>query len=668
MSQHDFARIQELRKELNHHNFLYYNQANPIISDEQFDFLMKELEQMEIKYPEWDDLLSPTKRVGGEPVKDFKNVIHPIPMLSLSNTYNFEELQDFDRRVREGLSKEKIEYHCELKFDGIAIRLQYDNSRLKLGATRGDGTSGDDITSNLKTIRNIPLIISSDTKIPEHFEVRGEVLMFRDDFDKLNLSLAEKGEKTLANPRNTTAGTLKLQDSKIVAKRNLKFFSYYYSSTETVFQKHSESMEFLKQLGFPVYEARKVCQNIEEVHDFVSYWESKRESLPFDIDGVVVKVNSIDDQEQLGFTAKVPRWAIAQKFAAKQVSTLLKDITLQVGRTGAITPVAELEPVFLAGSTISRATLHNEEEIQKKKLLPGLYVVIEKGGDVIPKVVSLDETKSKASDQLWKMPDNCPVCNSVLVKDEDEANYRCMNYDCPPQIRGRIEHFASRNIMDIEGLGEASIDQLVTAGFISDIQDIYQLEKEKLISLERMGEKSVQNLLDGIEKSKEKPFSKVLFGLGIRHVGANVAKVLVRHFKNIDAIISATEEELTNVNEIGGTIAKSIKTYFSDPKNINRIDFLKSKGLQFTDENSGNSVQTPFTGKSFVFTGTLTSFSREEAGLMVEKLGAKSSSSVSKKTDYVVVGADAGSKAEKAKELGVKILTEEEFKELIRDI
>ncbi len=668
MSQHDFARIQELRKELNRHNFLYYIEANPVITDEQFDFLMKELETLEAKYPEYDDPLSPSKRVGGEPVKDFKNVIHPIPMLSLSNTYNFEELQDFDRRVREGLSKEKIDYHCELKFDGIAIRLQYDNARLTLGATRGDGTSGDDITSNLKTIRSIPLTISSDKKIPEHFEVRGEVLMFRDDFDKLNSLLAERGEKTLANPRNTTAGTLKLQDSKIVAKRKLNFFAYYYSSTETSFQTHSESMEFLKQLGFPVYEARKVCRNIEEVHEFVSGWESKRESLPFDIDGVVVKVNSIDDQEQLGFTAKVPRWAIAQKFAAKQVSTLLKDITLQVGRTGAITPVAELEPVFLAGSTISRATLHNEEEIQKKKLLPGLFVVIEKGGDVIPKVVSVDETKSKPSDQFWKMPENCPVCNSVLVKDEDEANYRCMNYECPPQIRGRIEHFASRNIMDIEGLGEASVDQLVTSGFISDIQDIYSLEKEKLVSLDRMGEKSAQNLLDGIEKSKEKPFSKVLFGLGIRHVGATVAKVLVRHFKNSDAIISATEEELTNVNEIGGTIAKSIKTYFSVQKNIDRIEFLKSKGLKFSDESASESIQTVFSGKSFVFTGTLNSFSREEAGLMVEKLGAKSSSSVSKKTDYVVVGADAGSKAEKAKELGVKILTEEEFKELIRDI
>lgn len=668
MIQHDFARIQELRNELNRHNFLYYIEANPLISDEQFDFLMKELESLEAKYPEYDDPLSPTKRVGGEPVKDFKNVVHPIPMLSLSNTYNFEELQDFDRRVRDGLSKEKIEYHCELKFDGIAIRLQYDNARLTLGATRGDGTSGDDITSNLKTIRSIPLTVSSDKKIPDHFEVRGEVLMFRDVFDKLNSSLAEKGEKTLANPRNTTAGTLKLQDSKIVAKRKLQFFAYYYSSAETSFPTHSESMEFLKQLGFPVYEARKVCRNIEEVHEFVSSWESKRESLPFDIDGVVVKVNSIDDQEQLGFTAKVPRWAIAQKFAAKQVSTLLKDITLQVGRTGAITPVAELEPVFLAGSTISRATLHNEEEIQKKKLLPGLFVVIEKGGDVIPKVVSVDESKSKPSDQLWKMPENCPVCNSVLVKDEDEANYRCMNYECPPQIRGRIEHFASRNIMDIEGLGEASVDQLVTAGFISDIQDIYSLEKEKLVSLDRMGEKSAQNLLDGIEKSKEKPFSKVLFGLGIRHVGANVAKVLVRHFKNIEAIISATEEELTNVNEIGATIAKSIRTYFSDSENINRIEFLKSKGLKFSDDSVSGSIQTAFSGKTFVFTGTLNSFSREEAGSMVEKLGAKSSSSVSKKTDYVVVGTDAGSKAEKAKELGVKILTEEEFKELIRDI
>lgn len=668
MSDNEIQRITDLRTQLHHHNHLYYTRAEPEISDEQFDFLLKELEALEQKHPELDDPLSPTKRVGGAPVKDFKTVQHPVAMLSLANTYDFDELKAFDKRVKDGTEKEQIDYHCELKFDGIAIRLQYENGRLVLGATRGDGQSGDDITTNLKTIKNIPLIIGEEKKAPNRFEVRGEVLMFRDDFNKLNEDLRTAGEKTLANPRNTTAGTLKLQDSKIVAKRNLKFFAYYFSSDEKNFTTHSESMDYLKELGFTVHEARKISSSIEDVYNFVSHWETNRESLPFDIDGVVVKVNSYAYQNMLGFTAKVPKWAIAQKFTAIKVSTLLKEITLQVGRTGVVTPVAELEPVFLAGSTISRATLHNEDEIQKKNLFPGLAVLIEKGGDVIPKVVSLDPDKNQITTHVWKMPDTCPECQTVLFKDPDEALYRCPNSHCPPQVRGRIEHFASRTVMDIEGMGEAIVDQLVNEGLIGDIQDIYRLTKEQLTALERMGEKSAQNLLDSIEKSKTQPFSKVLFGLGIRHVGATVAKVLVRQFKTIERIQAASAEELTAVNEIGQTIADSILQYFKIQENIDRIEFLKSCGLTFADESAEVVTNSVFTGKTVVFTGALTKFSRDEASAMVEKLGGKSSSSVSKKTDFVVAGSDAGSKAEKAKELGVRILTEEEFITLIHSI
>lgn len=665
MSNNEILRIAELRKQLHHHNYLYYTLAEPEISDEQFDFLLKELELLEEKYPECDDPLSPTKRVGGAPVKEFQTVNHPVSMLSLANTYNFEELKAFDKRVKDGTEKGQIEYHCELKFDGIAVRLQYENGRLLLGATRGDGQSGDDITANLKTIKNIPLIISDDKKYPQSFEVRGEVLMYRSDFDKLNDELRLSGEKTLANPRNTTAGTLKLQDSKVVAKRNLKFFAYYFSSDEKTFAAHSESMDYLKWLGFTVHDARKITPTINDVYDFVSYWEINRDSLPFDIDGVVVKVNSFAYQNMLGFTAKVPKWAIAQKFTAKKVSTVLKDITLQVGRTGVVTPVAELEPVFLAGSTISRATLHNEDEIQRKNLFPGLTVIIEKGGDVIPKVVSLDPEKNQTTNHIWKMPDNCPECQTQLLRDPDEALYRCPNNQCPPQIRGRIEHFASRTVMDIEGMGESIVDQLVSEGLIKDIQDIYRLTKDQLTALDRMGEKSAQNLLDSIEKSKSQPFNKVLFGLGIRHVGANVAKVLVRQFKSIDRLKVATIEELTNVNEIGETIAESIVRYFQQPENLERIKFLKSQHLQFADDSAEVVQDSIFAGKTFVFTGALEKLSRDEASGLVEKYGGKSSSSVSKKTDFVVVGSDAGSKAEKAQALGVKILTEDEFLAMI---
>jgi len=659
------SRIEQLREELNRHTYLYYVAATPEIGDEQFDFLLKELESLEKENPEFDDPLSPTRRVGGEPVKGFVTVNHPKPMLSLANTYSQTEIEDFDKRVRDSLGDKPFQYHCELKFDGVAVRLEYENGRLKLAATRGDGVSGDDITENVKTIRNVPLTLSGK-KFPEKFEVRGEILMPLEAFRKLNESQAEAGDKTFANPRNTTSGTLKLQDSKIVARRNLQFFAYYFESETENLNTHSANLDFISSLGFPVYSARKVCNSLAEVEKFISEWEEKRESLPFEIDGVVIKVDQINLQEELGFTSKVPRWAIARKFAARQASTLLKEIILQVGRTGAVTPVAVLEPVFLAGSTISRATLHNEDEIRRKKLAPGLFVLIEKGGDVIPKVVSVDESKSKPSDSPWKMPETCPECDSTLVKEGEDAVYRCVNPDCPPQIRGRIEHFASRDALNIEGLGESVVDLLVSSGLVHDVDDLFSLTTEELSSLERMGEKSASNLVNSISAAKGQPFSKVLFALGIRHVGSNGAKVLARNLKTISAIQNATPEELTRINEIGETTAASIVSWFGNEYNCNIINRLTRAGLQFEDFSSTETVAgSPFTGKTVVFTGTLETMKRDEAETLIEKLGGKSSGSVSKKTHFVVTGADAGSKAAKASELGVPILTEAQFREMI---
>lgn len=666
MSQDIKSRIERLRAELNRHTYLYYVAASPEIGDEQFDFMLKELESLEKENPEFDDPLSPTKRVGGEPVKGFATVRHPKPMLSLANTYNQTEVEEFDKRVKEGLGDQPFQYHCELKFDGVAVRLEYENGRLILAASRGDGVSGDDITENVKTIRNVPLVISGK-HFPERFEVRGEILMPLEAFRKLNESQAEAGEKTFANPRNTTAGTLKLQDSKLVARRNLQFFAYYYESETGNNQTHSGNLAELEKMGFPVYPARKVCSNLEEIESFISEWEEKRETLPFEIDGVVIKVDQVSLQEELGFTSKVPRWAIARKFAARQVSTLLKDIILQVGRTGAVTPVAVLEPVFLAGSTISRATLHNEDEIQRKKLAPGLFVLIEKGGDVIPKVVSVDESKSKPSDSPWKMPATCPECNSALVKEGEDAVYRCENRDCPPQIRGRIEHFASRDALNIEGLGESIVDLLVSSGLVHDVDDLFSLTLDQLTSLERMGEKSAGNLLTSISSAKEQPFSKVLFALGIRHVGANGAKVLARNLKTISAIRQASVEDLTQINEIGETTATSIVSWFGNEYNCNKINRLTAAGLQFEDFSAAELVSgSPFAGKTVVFTGTLETMTRDEAEALVEKLGGKSAGSVSKKTHFVVTGSDAGSKAAKARELGVPILTEAQFREMIQ--
>ncbi len=662
-------RIEELRDLIHQHDYNYYVLNEPIISDREYDFLMQELIELEKKYPFLVTPDSPTQRVGGEPTKEFPVVVHDVPMLSLSNTYSIEELYDFHRRVKEALPEgEKIEYVTELKIDGVAISLKYRNGLFVQGVTRGDGTRGDDITNNLRTIRSLPLRLNFREVSKKHFEnieVRGEVYMNRDDFELLNREREKLGEKLFANPRNATAGTLKLQDPKLVAERPLNLFCYYLRTTTKELETQFENLKILKSLGFKVNPHHRLCSSIKEVIEFCKEWEDKRETLPYDIDGVVVKVNSIRQQEILGKVAKSPRWATAFKFEAKKAKTKLKAITLQVGRLGTITPVAELEPVFLSGTTVSRATLHNFEEIQRKDIRVGDTVIIEKGGDIIPKVVEvvLDERISKSLP--FEIPEKCPVCGTKLINPPGEVAHYCPNYDCPDQIKQRLVHFASRTAMDIEGLGEAVIDKFVNLGFLYSPADIYRSKdkRDKLIELEGFGEKSIDNLLKAIEKSKEQPFERVLFALGIRHVGASVAKDLAEHFHSIDELMKATPEELQQVPEIGETISQSIVEYFKEERNRKLIEELKSFGLKFESEKK--KVSDKLSGKIFVITGTLKSMTRTEAKELIEKLGGRTSDSVSSKTSYVVVGEDPGSKYEKAKKLKIPILSEDEFLKLV---
>ncbi|HSL88394.1 MAG TPA: NAD-dependent DNA ligase LigA [Ignavibacteriaceae bacterium] len=665
-------RIKELREIISDHDYRYYVLASPVISDGEYDKLYKELEKLENENPHLITQDSPTQRVGKDLTKIFKPVTHKVPMLSLANSYNEEDVIDFDRRIKELLpDNEKVEFVVELKIDGASVSLNYVNGALKTAATRGDGTIGEEITNNVKTIRSVPLKL----KIPESikyklndFEVRGEIFMRINDFLELNREREEADEKLFANPRNSTAGTLKLQDPKTVAKRKLNIFLYSLISLEDELKTQEENLLLLKELGFKINPEYKVCKSIEEVLEICRAFEKIRDSLEYEVDGVVIKVNSINQQKILGSIAKSPRWAVAYKFKAKQAFTKVKDISWQVGRTGAITPVAELEPVFLAGSTISRATLHNIDEIRRKDIRTGDKVVIEKGGDVIPKVVSviLDERHEKTRET--NPPENCPVCNSKIVKLENEVALYCENPECPAQIRGRLIHFASRGAMDIEGLGEALIDLFVENGFLKTFTDIYELKKRRneLIQIERLGEKSVDNLLNSIEKSKSQPFHKVLFALGIRYVGAGAAKKLTDHFGAIDKIISATEDQISEIHEIGPSISKSLKQFFSQKHNLEIIEKLKTEGLIFSSEKRKikNSL---LTGKTVVLTGTLTSFSRDEAGEKIIALGGKISSSVSKKTDYVVYGENAGSKLIKAKDLDVKLIDENEFLKLLKE-
>ncbi len=660
-------RITELIGEIRYHDHRYYILSDPEITDLEYDMLYKELERLERENPDLVQPDSPTRRVGSDLENDFKPVPHRYPMLSLANTYNEAELWDFDRRVREGLpSGELVEYVVEYKIDGLSVSLRYENGSLAVAATRGDGTTGEDVTLNVKTIKSVPLSILPEgvqSEVPRSFEVRGEVYMEKAVFERLNIERAAKGEKTFANPRNLASGTLKLLDPAETAKRPLQIFTYYFMSSENPNQTQHEVLQHLQKLGFRVNPAYKLCQSIDEVLAFCTELEEKRDDLPYEVDGVVIKVNSFRHQEILGSIAKSPRWACAFKFKAKQARTVLKAITWQVGRTGAITPVAELEPVFLAGSTISRATLHNFDEISRKDIRTGDTVIIEKGGDVIPKVVAVVLEARPETSEPEQPPKACPVCDSEVFRPENEVAFYCENSECAAQVKGRIEHFASRAAMDIEGLGTSITDLFVELGFLKTYADIYRLHERELElkMMERFGEKSIDNLLNAIEESKKRPFHKVLFALGIRYVGAGAAKKLADHFSSLDALQNASEEEITSVYEIGESIARSVRQFFSDPHNLHVTGELKNAGLTFESEKREEVEDNFFKGKSFVLTGTLSRLKRDDAAGEIARLGGKTASSVSKNTDFVIAGESAGSKLEKARKLGISIMDEEEF-------
>jgi len=668
MSNQVEKRILVLREQIKEHEYNYYVLVEPKISDHDFDQLLKELEELEQQQPELITPDSPTQRVGSDLTKEIKPVQHKLPMLSLSNTYNEDELYEFDRRIHDQLKIDnEIEYVTELKLDGASVSLTYINGMLTTAATRGDGEVGEEITPNVRTIRAIPLNIDI-TKIKKYdlnnIEIRGEIFMEINAFKKLNEERKKYDLPLFANPRNSTAGTLKLQDPRLVSQRPLDIFVYYLLSSEVGFNTQFGNLELLADLGFKVNKYRKLCKNIDDVIAFCREWENKREELPYEIDGVVVKLNSINYQLQLGNIAKSPRWAVAYKFKAKQAVTKLKSITWQVGRTGTLTPVANLEPVKLAGSTISRATLHNIDEIQRKGIREGDKVIIEKGGDVIPKIVSVVEQLENSI--KIKIPERCPVCNTKLFKSKDEVAIYCENYECSAQIKGRIAHFAARGAMDIEGLGYSLIDRFVDMGILKSYADIYMLDtyKDKLIEEEGLGEKSISKLLKAIEKSKERPLQKVLFALGIRYVGAGAAQKLARHFKSLDKLMEASEKEIESVPDIGPSISNSITRFFSDQINIDHMERLKLTGLRLS-VSEDNVVSNILENKTFVLTGTLSTLTREKAKEMIENVGGKVSSIVSKKTDYVVVGENPGSKYSKARELNIEILSETEFKKLL---
>lgn len=652
-------RVKELRSLLRKANKAYYQEAQPFISDKEFDEYLNELQLLEDQY----DLQtpdSPTRRVGGEPSSEFETVTHPVPLLSLDNTYNEEELDDFDRRVRERLAHSDYTYLTELKFDGASLRLRYEDGRLVLAATRGNGTRGDDITRNVTTIRDIPLRLQGS--VPAVLEVRGEAYMEREAFVRLNEHRRKQGLSVFANPRNSTAGSLKMQDPRDVARRPIRFFSF-----DMIWDKNDDltqlkKMDLLRQYGLPVCEYYAHCKSIAEVHDTIAEWKDLRHQLPFETDGIVVKVNEDRFREVLGTTSKSPRWAISYKFEAEQATTKIHSITLQVGRLGKITPVAELEPVQLAGTTVKRASLHNEDEIHRKDIREGDQAVIEKAGEIIPQVLHVVNPEREDRGPRFEMPVNCPACGEKLVKLDDEVAWRCINHECPPQIRHRIEHFASRDAMDIEGLGEAVVDQLVTEGLASNYADLYALQKEKLSHLERMGDKSAQNLLDAIERSKERPLDRIIHGLGIRFVGKTVARALATAFGSMQAIREATENEIADVDDIGPKIAESVAAFFENKHNIGIIDRLQQRGLNFVMKQQ-TKVSDKLQNKTFVLTGSLPSFTRQEASEIIAQHGGKTSSSVSSNTDVVLAGENAGSKLNKAQNLGITIWDEATFKE-----
>lgn len=661
--------ITELSAEINRHNDLYYLKDKPEISDFEFDQLLQRLVLLEQDFPNLRLPDSPSQRVGGGIVKEFSSVTHRYPMLSLGNTYSEEELRDFDSRVAKGLEGAQYEYFCELKFDGVSLSMIYENGLLQRGVTRGDGVRGDDVTTNVKTIRSIPLRVKGKN-FPSVFEVRGEAFLSKEAFKKLNQEQEAAGEETYANARNTASGTLKMQDSNAVAKRGLSCYSYYLLGEDIGTQTHAEGITKLEAWGFLVSPTYKKCNTIDDVLKYIKSWEEKRHTLPLETDGVVVKVNSLAQQRQLGFTAKSPRWAIAFKYKAESTSTRLNSITYQVGRTGAITPVAELEPVFLAGTTVKRASLHNANEIERLDLRIGDHVFVEKGGEIIPKVTSVDLSKRTKASKPVDYIQHCPECGTKLIRVAGEASHYCPNVSgCPPQIKGRIEHFIARKAMDINSLGERTIDQLYALGLVKTPADLYELKKEDVQRLDGFKELSIKNLLDGISASKAIPFESVLFAMGIRYVGKTVAEKLARHFRSIEAIekASSSYDELLGSPEIGEKIAQSIVQYFSDPTNQKEVARLKAAGLQF--EVSGqlpDKLSDALTGKSFLASGVFQNFSREEIEEAIIANGGKLLSSVSGKLNYLIAGENMGpSKKEKAEKLGVTIISEAEFLKMI---
>jgi DNA ligase (NAD+) len=658
-------RIEELRRQIEHHNYQYYVLSKPEISDFEYDLLMNELITLEKKYPEFADENSPSMRVGSDISREFIQMDHRFPMLSLNNTYSEEELKDFDVRIRKIIGN-NFEYAAELKYDGVAISLTYENGRMTRALTRGDGERGDLVTDNVKTIRSIPLILQGSDWPPD-FDIRGEIFIPRDGFERLNQQRITKGEEPFANPRNAAAGTLKIQNSSIVAKRPLDCFFYHILGDGLPCNSHYENLVKAREWGFKIPEHLNKVDGIKNLMEFINFWEIERKKLPFNIDGVVVKVNAYQQQRQLGFTAKSPRWAIAYKYSAEQAITRLLSIDFQVGRTGAVTPVANLEPVLLAGTTVKRASLHNADQIKLLDVRPGDTVFVEKGGEIIPKIVAVDYSKRPADSVPFIFIEECPECHSALIRREGEAAHYCPNESgCPPQIKGRIEHFISRNAMDI-GAAEATIDLLYNKGLINNIADLYALSENQIIQLERFAEKSAKNLIESIHSSKNIPFERVLFGLGIRHVGVTVAKKLARHFRNLENLIQASFEELLEIDEIGDRIAESIISYFQNPQNIEIINRLKDAGLQFSISESTEATRSEkLKNLTIVISGTFQNHSRDELKELITLHGGKNTGSVTSSTNYLLAGENAGpAKLEKARKLNIPILSESDFIDMI---
>jgi len=660
------SRIEMLRKDLDYHNYRYYVLDDPVVSDAEYDRMMRELQALEEQYPELVTPDSPTQRVGAKPLEEFSTVSHTMPMLSLANAMTAEEVVDFDKRVKKLLNVQEVEYVMEVKIDGLAVELVYLDGIFTLGSTRGDGYAGEDITQNLKTIKSIPMRLRVDqgAPVPERLEVRGEVYMGKKEFEELNRRREEAGEPLFANPRNAGAGSVRQLDPRITARRNLNAFFYAPGEiTGVPMTTHLEFLGNLRKWGFRVNEYAKPCRDVGEVLTYYDHIYGIREEIPYEIDGTVIKVNRFDYQARLGTVSRSPRWAVAFKFEAQEETTVVRDIIVSVGRTGALTPVAVLEAVSVAGVEVSRATLHNEDEIRRKDIMVGDTVIVRRAGDVIPEVVKAIPEKRTGKERAFIMPDKCPVCGEAVVRPPGEAIRRCVNINCPAQIKGSIEHFASKRAMDIDGLGEKLIEQLVDKGAVRDVSDLYYLRKETLAGMERMADKSAQNIVDALEASKNRSWARLIYGLGIRNVGEHISGLLAERYEDMDALASANRDELIAIPEIGPEVAYSITSFFADEKNLTTIRRMKEKGVVMR---RGKIASRGLDGLTFVFTGTLSRMAREEARRTVEELGGKTAASVSKKVDYVVAGEEAGSKLDKARELNIKILTEDEFLLLVQ--